>query len=518
MPRTMERGRVWTSNVAVLGLVTAALVHCTGSVVTCGPGTQQEGNQCVAVVNAQANAGSVERDASVPPPDAAMVDAATPVDAAVAPDANIPRSDGGMQSAVLFLPARAAVTPGMARCLDELKVLHVDGREESITGTVSIQLANATLAQPTQPQDCERDGVTAPGVIGLAAGVTTMAVHVSQGGVDVSGVFPLVVTAYVPRVVALSRVVEVGGQQPFEGPLWEPAFYALETENGAQVPSSTGSTLVRRFLTPVSADPGIVAVERNNNAWELRGISRGITSLTVRYAPPSPLTELVSLPADLRATVGTLEQLVTILWQLPTGRFLTTANSVATGQCFTPLLLGQFGDLGVSYYQVMPNSTFTVVTPTTLANGTSAGTYCTQGRGEALLRGCSGASCLVAGSVVTAPQSLEVQWQGNPNTALVRSVVNSTAVFCPALRMVVRWDNGDTQDVTSSAALSWSPQNAGSVFLRHLRTADGVPSLDGQGNPCFSFLGGLGQGQQVTVDVDASYGGPQVRIPLLLGF
>ncbi len=514
----MGRGRLWTRNVAVLGLVTAALVHCTGPSVTCGPGTQLEGNQCVAVVTAQADSGNMERDASVPPPDAAVADAATPADAAVAPDANTPRSDGGMGNAVLFLPARAAVTPGMARCLDELKVLHVDGREESITGTVTIQLANPALAQPAQPQDCERDGVTFPGVIGLATGVTTMAVHVSQGSVDVTGVFPLVVTAYVPRVVALGRVVEVGGLQPFEGPLWDPAFYALETENGAQVPSSTGSRLVRRFLTPVSADPGIVAVERNNNAWELRGVSRGLTSLTVRYAPPSPLNELVSMPVDLRATLGTLEQLITILWQMPAGSFLGTANSVATAQCFTPLLLGQFGDLGVSYYQVMPNSTFTVVTPATLANGTTAGTYCTQGRGDALLRGCSGANCLVAGSVVTAPQSLEVQWQGNPNTAIARSAVNSTAVFCPPLRINVRWDNGDTQDVTSNAALSWSPQNTGSVFLRHLRTADGVPALDGQGNPCFSFLGGLGQGQQVTVDVDASYGGPQVRIPLLLGF
>lgn len=82
-----------------------------------------------------------------------------------------------------------------------------------------------------------------------------MAVHVSQGSVDVTGVFPLVVTAYVPRVVALGRVVEVGGLQPFEGPLWDPAFYALETENGAQVPTSMGSRLVWRFLTPVGRGP-----------------------------------------------------------------------------------------------------------------------------------------------------------------------------------------------------------------------------------------------------------------------
>jgi hypothetical protein len=416
--------------------------------VRCGPGTEPQGDLCVAI--------------------SSTVDAGA-----------TPTTDAGIdKNAVLVVRPRVVGATGLASCTGA-GILRDDGTVERLSASDSFEVtvANTGIALVGESADCLGEGQFA--LIGVAPGTTRAKVVVRRPGLVATADVTVAIFSFNYNIRASLRSVAVGGEVGFPG-----MAGSVRAEGvGPSVPdlADCDCRLVLRWLSLESGSPAILTVSQLGSKFIEYGVAPGVAQVTVRYTPSgSAAKENVQ---QVRVGSGALAE-VTVMLGENDGVF--PPRLAAIGDCFSASAIANL--LSDRNYFDAPRSgvTWNPGAGLQVSSSGNPGRICTTAPGPATLTACYQGFCGSANIIVP----------GGPTvTSLIADVRDANVLpgggglasvhVCPRVRLSAVLDDQTNVDVTASAHVQWRATWGSDWWIvnRAVRP-DGSTVIDPAGNPC----------------------------------
>ncbi len=224
--------------------------------------------------------------------------------------------------------------PGGIRCMSA-QIIHCDGTRETVSSGLSVEVEDATVAQPAPASDCRAygdSGVSRVGVIGVAEGETTVRVSYERDGMRLEGVIRTLTQPYRMDLGALTSQFativngSVGLRGSYAGRVVDSAGASVSSDAPMRAAPSTVEILV--------ADSIAEGIHRPGRPWGkvILGTAAGMTSFRIRYGLPAHRTELGPISLLVWSQTSSSRPSLAI----------TEVEDVrsATGRCFRVLMRG----------------------------------------------------------------------------------------------------------------------------------------------------------------------------------